>query len=140
MPATKPRGDQTVNLGSLGMVHCRPGLRALEALDDLDGHGTLGIRFRRLALTPSLTDIVDILYETHVDAASATGQSKTHTRTEIGEAVLEVGMGSVRDACAMLILTAFGPVVEGDSEGNELRAAEMTPPPASPRNGSSVLQ
>lgn len=139
MPPTKGRGDRTIDLGVLGVVHCRPGLRSLEALDDLDGKGSLSVRVRRLALAPSLTDMVDVIFETHIDAAMADGRD-TFTRDQIGEAILEVGMNSVRDDCAYMLLTAFGPVDEESDPGNAQREGVTLPPPGSAPVDSSLLQ
>lgn len=128
MPVTKARGDRVVDLGSLGPIHCRPGLRALEALDAPDGNGALVVRLQRLSMPFSsvLTDVVDILYECHVDACAAEGR-EPKSREQIGDAVLEVGLHVPREVCHGLLLTAFGPVeVRGDDDENPQKAGTTT--------------
>jgi hypothetical protein len=113
MTANRPRGEREVSLGSLGSVVCRPGLRALEAIDNPETGGPLTAILRRFGVLPSLRDTVNVIFETQVDAAVARGE-KPHTRTEIGEAVLEVGIDSLREHCFELIRTAWS--MEGDEE------------------------
>lgn len=63
------RGDREVDLGSLGKIVCRPGLRALEAIDV--SSGSIAEAVRRFARGGSLRDVVTILYETHLDHADS---------------------------------------------------------------------
>lgn len=141
MAGTRSRGERTVSLGALGEVQCRPGLRALEAIDDPDGRGSLTTRLRRLALAPSLSDVVDVIYETHVDAAAAEGRPAPYNRTEIGEAIIDVGIETVREAAAEMVLSAWSRHAVEDTQGNEQRAEGTTTlPPAPSGPNSRVLQ
>lgn len=109
------RGDCEVDLGRLGKILCRPTLRALEAIDDPDGGGTLVDRIRRLTEGQSLSDTVDIIYQTHLEGAIS--EDRRFTRDEIGAAVLEVGMGGLRQTCFDLVFTAWGPrAAEGEGD------------------------
>lgn len=132
MSASSSRGDRTVALGSLGPVVCRPTLRALEAIELGTQGESLTAVFRRLALSPSLRDVTTVLYETHLDGASATPGGRLYTRAEIGDAVLEVGLDTVREDCFELVRSAWSRHAGEDDEGNGERAGVETAPPGSP--------
>lgn len=113
----RARGDRVVELGSLGSIVCRPGLRALEAIESTCESGSIAFAANQLAKKGSLRLITTILHETHLDFAASSPGSKTYSRDEIGAAVLEVGIGRLQEHAFRLVLTAFAPPAEGD-EGN----------------------
>lgn len=131
------RGELEVDLGSLGRVVCRPGFRALQAIDDPKRNGPLTAIIQRLFSSPSLNDVVTIIYETHLDAQP----EKRFRYDEIGEAVLEVGMDTLYIQCAELVGTAWSKRAEKESEketssGNAQGALNQTAdsPPKSMRH------
>lgn len=115
----KPRGDVEVELGSLGVVVCRPGLRALEAIDSAPGVGSLTDILARLSRGISLRDAITIVYETHLDFSVSSPAVKRYTRAQIGEAILEVGLNSLKTACWDLVFSAYRvPTPEDEAEGS----------------------
>lgn len=111
------RGDRLVDLGDLGKIACRPGLRALEAIESSSETGSLADLATSIARRPVLRTIVTTIYETHLDfAAGSKGDVKTFTREQIGEAVMSVGVGKVQEDCFRLLLHAFAPKDETDTD------------------------
>lgn len=140
------RGDVRVDLGDLGEVVCRPGLRALAAIDSYHSTLTISDLVVRLISHPSLNDVITIIYETHLDAEP----EKRLSRRAIGEAVLSVGMDSLYGACSELLSKAWSKKAleaaeegrdeddqtgDGYDPGNGERAVETGPSP--PVNGSA---
>lgn len=117
--ATRSRGDREIDLGSLGKVTCRPGLRALEAIDSHPGSGSLSEVLRRLAMGVALRDVVTIVYETHLDFAAASKDAKRYSRAQIAEAALEVGINTLKDACWDLVSSAFAFPRDEGAEGDQ---------------------
>lgn len=136
--ANPARGDVVVNLGSQGEIVCRPGLRALMAIDSYRPDLTISDLVLRLSMHASLVDVVRIIHETHVDAEP--NNRHRLSLDDVGRGVLEVGMDKVFDACSELLKAAWSEEAfsrqseaesdEGDDPGNPRRAgtSEGSPP------------
>ena len=116
------RGDREVDLGSLGMVPCRPGLRALEAIESSHASGSLTAIAAELARAPGLRTTISILYECHLDFAALSKDAKRHTREQIAAGVLEVGLGKVKTACWDLVFSAWAITPDPDAEPDSEKA------------------
>lgn len=111
------RGDRLVDLGELGKIGCRPGLRALEAIESSSETGSIADLANALARRPVLRIIVSTIYETHIDfVAGNKSSAKTYTREEIGAAVMRVGVGKLQEDAFRLLLHAFAPKSETDTD------------------------
>lgn len=133
----RARGDRVVDLGSLGSIVCRPGFRALEAIEEQSDSKSLTDVANQLARKAGLRIVTTILYETHLDFAASEKAAPRYSREAIGSAVLEVGVGRLQEHAFRLVLSAFAPSEENDP-GNEQRA-EAPAPPASPPPNTPLL-
>lgn len=108
------RGDRSIELGFIGTIVCRPGLRALEAIESSIESGSIADVANQLAKKPSLRTITTVIYETHLDFAAGANGVRTFDRQTIGAAVLEVGVGRLQEHAFRLVLSAFAPAEESD--------------------------
>lgn len=112
--ANATRGEREITLGTLGKLTLRPSLRALEWLDNPATGGPLSARVERFAHGQSLTDTVDVVYQTHIDGLPP-GDERL-SRESIGEAILGVGMQTFRSDCFFLLYSAWGDPEEIEPE------------------------